>query len=74
MRTLLIFIALALIVMIVKRLWQSRRPPAQRGQKSGQMVQCANCGMYIPRDEALSRGERYYCSQAHLDESGKGAP
>ncbi len=68
MRTLLIIIALVIIVMIVKRLWQKPRPPAQSGQQPGKMVQCANCGIYIPEQEALTRGEQRYCSQAHLDE------
>jgi uncharacterized protein len=68
MRTLLIIIALIIIYMIVKRLWQKPRPPAPSGQQSGKIVQCANCGVYIPEQEALTRGERRYCSQAHLDE------
>jgi len=68
MRTLVIIIVLALIVMIVKRLWQKPRPPANPGRQPGKMVQCANCGIYIPEQEALSRGDRFYCSQAHLDE------
>ena len=68
MRTLVIIIVLALIVMIAKRLWQKPRPPANSGRQPGKMVQCANCGIYIPEQEALSRGDRFYCSQAHLDE------
>jgi uncharacterized protein len=68
MRTLLIFIALALIVMIGKRLLQkSRTRPTQRAV-SANMVQCAHCGMYIPQHEALARDSRFYCSAAHRDE------
>jgi len=67
MRTLIIIIALAVIIMIARRLWQTPRPPAKPGGKPGQMVQCANCGIYIPAQEALSRGEHFYCSQAHLE-------
>ncbi len=69
MRTLLIFIALAVIVMIVKRLWQQSRPSTDRRVLSGKMVQCANCGIYIPQHEALERNGRYYCSVEHRDES-----
>ena len=68
MRTLVIIIVLALIFIIAKRLWQTPRPPAKPGRQPGKMVQCANCGVYIPVQEALSRGEHYYCSQAHLNE------
>ena len=68
MRTLVIIIVLALIIMIARRLWQTPRPPAKPGRQPGQMVQCANCGIYIPAQEALRHGEHFYCSQAHLDE------
>jgi uncharacterized protein len=70
MRTLVIIIVLALIVMIAKRLWQTPRPrpPARHNRQTGQMVQCANCGIYIPEQDALRRGDHFYCSQAHLDE------
>lgn len=68
MRTLVIIIALVLIGLIVKRMWQKPRPPAQPGRQAGKMVQCANCGVYIPEQEALTRGAQWYCSQAHLDE------
>ncbi len=69
MRTLIILIALVLIVIAAKRLWQTSRPGEKPRLKSGQMVQCENCGVYIPTQEALQQGEHYYCSQAHLDES-----
>jgi len=68
MRTLVIIIALVLIFIIAKRQLQKPRPPAQSGRQQGKMVQCANCGIYIPEQDACSRGERFYCSQAHLDE------
>ena len=68
MRTLFIIIALALIVMVIKRLWQAPRPPARSVKPSGNTVQCANCGVYIPVEEALQRADHFYCSQAHLDE------
>ncbi len=68
MRTLVIIIVLALIVMIIKRLWQAPRPTAKPGKPSGNTVQCANCGVYIPVEEALQRADHFYCSQAHLDE------
>lgn len=68
MRTLVILIVLALIVIIAKRLWQKPRPPARRSRENERMVQCANCGIYIPDQEALTRDGHYYCSQAHLDE------
>jgi hypothetical protein len=30
-----------------------------------EMVQCAHCGVYLPREEALSYGSRWYCGVLH---------
>ena len=68
MRTLVIIIILALVIMIAKRLLARPKTPVKRKSTSEHMVQCANCGIYIPEQEALQRAGRFYCSQAHLDE------
>ena len=69
MRTLLILIALAVVVMIVKRLWlQPRQPPVSR-ELNGKMVQCENCGIFVPQQEALGQDGHYYCSREHRDAS-----
>jgi uncharacterized protein len=68
MRTLLIFIALALIVMAVRQLLRKppRRDTAARSM-TGRMVQCARCGIFVPEDEALERDGLHYCSPEHRD-------
>jgi uncharacterized protein len=68
MRTLVLLITLAVIIIIAKRLLLKPREPARRSQKNERMVQCANCGIYVPEKEALQQDGQYYCSQAHLDE------
>lgn len=30
------------------------------------MVSCDTCGIHVPQDEALIKGEKHYCSLAHL--------
>jgi uncharacterized protein len=71
LRSLVILIAVALVIYAARRLWQSSRPAGRRDQKSARMVQCAHCGVYIPEHEALTRGDRYYCSAEHLtDDKG----
>ncbi len=67
MRTLLILIALALIVMIIKRLWLQTRQPPKKSVLTGKMVQCENCGIFIPQHEALRQDGRFYCSREHRD-------
>jgi len=66
-RLIIIILALALVVMIVKRLWQSSRKPDRKRQLSGNMLQCAYCGMYIPEQEAVEADGHHYCSREHLE-------
>ena len=56
MRTLVIIIVLALVIMIARRLLARPQTPVKRKSASEHMVQCANCGIYIPEQEALQRG------------------
>ena len=69
MRTLLIFIALAVIVAIGKRLLGKPRSAKRTHSKPGNMVQCAQCGVFVPENEAFERDGRRYCSREHRDES-----
>ena len=34
-------------------------------RSSQDMVQCAHCGVHLPRPEALSEGGELYCSESH---------
>lgn len=67
MRTLLIFVALALIVMIARQLLRKPRSLLRRHSVTGKMVPCASCGIYIPENEAFERDGRLYCSREHRD-------
>jgi len=66
-------ILVALAVWIIIRLWQSRKTKSKQvsrktpGKAIPTMVPCAVCAMHIPDSEALKRGDKYYCSQQHLD-------
>jgi len=68
MRFILIFIALTVIAMVLKRLWQTSGPAKKSQLPSNKMVQCAHCGLYTPEQEAIGHDGKYYCSQTHLDE------
>lgn len=73
MRMLLILIALAIIVLVIKRLWlQPRADSQQRRHLSGQMVQCQHCGIYVPEQEAVQHEDQWYCSQEHLQADRRG--
>ena len=38
------------------------RPPAAGGED---MVQCARCGVHLPRGEGITTQGQYYCSPEH---------
>ncbi|UCC55309.1 MAG: hypothetical protein JSU75_07990 [Gammaproteobacteria bacterium] len=67
MRTILILIAVVIVILAARRLYATTRRGNSRQIKSGQMVQCARCGIYIPESEALGFRGRHYCSAAHRD-------
>ena len=67
MRFIIILIALAVIVMVLKRLWQKPGHKKNGQLPFNRMVQCAHCGMYTPEAEATLHGDRYYCSPSHAD-------
>ena len=68
-RLILIFILLAIVWQLLKR-WltnqtQSRQqPPTENLQ---QMVRCEECGLHIPKQEALLENGKYFCCPEHRD-------
>lgn len=55
-------------------LWRRLKTPSTprqqpRREDEGQpMVRCAHCGVHLPRSHALTQDDRWYCSQAHLEQ------
>jgi len=66
-RTLLILIAVAVVILGVKRLFAPRLTGGRTSKEPARMVQCAHCGMYVPEPEACKRQGLYYCTPAHLE-------
>lgn len=69
LRYLLLGLALWGGYLIVRHLLrqQAERRVTRSKPKAVDSVQCAHCGLHLPREEALRRGSDYFCSQAHLD-------
>ena len=69
LRYILLGLALWGLYLIIRHLARQRK--LQRSKpavpKAVDSVQCALCGLHLPRQEALRRGQAYYCSQAHLE-------
>ncbi|MFM1879882.1 MAG: hypothetical protein RLZZ344_116 [Pseudomonadota bacterium] len=44
---------------------QTKKESRQSGPKTLDLIACRHCGLHLPRSEAVWRGERSYCSEAH---------
>ena len=62
---LLIAIGLLLYVIISKLIRQTRPPQIQSDSET--MVQCHHCSLHILEQEAIRKGDNYYCSAEHRD-------
>ena len=67
MKYLLILIAIVVAYWIIK----SYKRKAHRSDPSGasphgeDMVQCAHCGVHLPRSESVMTGRTFFCSADH---------
>jgi uncharacterized protein len=65
------------IILISAALWLwrrlSRKPTAARKTQETTVmtVRCVQCGVHLPREQALQSHDRWYCSQAHLEQDNK---
>ena len=65
-RFLLIVVAVWLAIMIARQLLRSDRSTASPRQlPERDMVRCTECGLHVPRNEAVEDQGRFYCSQRH---------
>ena len=39
--------------------------------KSEEMIRCANCGVYMPRSEAIKQDGQFWCSPEHVQVKAK---
>lgn len=67
-RVLIYILGIALVIWILFRLARGPGVENKPTKKVGDMVRCARCGTFVPRNEALQEAERFYCSREHRDE------
>lgn len=68
MSRVLFFVLLALAIYLVWRLVQKKQLASRQEESKPlrlAMVSCATCGLHVPRDEALSQDDRYFCCEEH---------
>ena len=69
MSRLLFLLAVAVVVYLLLRSFRRQAPkqdapPAQ----AEEMVRCVQCGVHLPKSEAIMAGGNFYCSDAHRRE------
>jgi len=66
-RFLLIVVAVWLAIMIARQLLRSSKQasPPPRELPERDMVRCAECGLHVPRSEAVAEGDGFFCSERH---------
>ncbi|HHL45432.1 MAG TPA: hypothetical protein ENJ24_02550 [Gammaproteobacteria bacterium] len=70
LRTIAIFIVIWLLIRMLRNYRNKARVATSRKNSDNldTMVQCANCGLHVPKQQAIRKGNRYYCSKQHADE------
>jgi len=69
-KLIIIAIAIWLVITILKRyskgVDQSDSTTRQNKANGETMVQCAHCGVHLPKSESLQSNGQFFCSQAHI--------
>ena len=55
-------------IWIWRRFISKAKSPRPTEDAAAPMVRCAHCGVHIPKAQALSQDQQWYCSQAHLEQ------
>lgn len=70
-RVLFVLAVVAIVYLLIKSRHAGRSraaPPGGAGRPPAaeDMVRCVQCGVHLPRSEAIMAGGKFYCSEAHL--------
>lgn len=68
MLKILLLIAIAFVVLAIIRAYQRslNKPAASSGERAVEdMVKCAQCGVNLPRSEAIYSGGDFFCTPEH---------
>ena len=70
-RLILLFVIVAILLWLIKRLFAESPDPEeiehQSSSKSENMRQCKFCGIHVPESSIKTVNENPYCSQDHAD-------
>ncbi|MCG7868359.1 MAG: PP0621 family protein [Candidatus Thiodiazotropha taylori] len=76
LKTILFGLAIWGIYLIIRHLVRQRSidQTASREVKSVESVECAHCGLHLPKTEAVAKNGVHYCSKEHLIAAESGKP
>ena len=69
-KILLLAIAIWLLIVVLKRYRGSMEAPPKSAADPEDMVQCANCGVHLPKSDSIFKNNQYYCCAAHSNKPG----
>jgi len=63
----LVLLAVSLtVVKLIKNKLDEPRPKLKKDSSTNnKMVKCLHCGLHIPEDEAIKKGDKVFCSLEH---------
>ncbi|OGS90342.1 MAG: hypothetical protein A2Z95_03005 [Gallionellales bacterium GWA2_60_18] len=68
MSRLLLLIAIVIVVYLLVRSFRSKVAAQDKPKTvTEDMVRCVQCGVHLPRSEAIQSQEKFFCCVAHRD-------
>jgi len=67
LRIALVLLGLWLVLRFIKRALAQRRSGPPSAPPPADMLRCKYCGMFVPRSDTVTSGDKVYCSDQHAD-------
>jgi uncharacterized protein len=68
MRFVILFIVVALLFWLLKRVFTNSEPETKEGTpQSETMKPCKHCGLHVPESLLIHQDNHYYCCQEHAE-------
>jgi len=67
-RLLFLFVVIAVVYWLLKTYRKQSPKQDVPAASSEDMVRCAQCGVHLPKSEAITSGGKFFCGEAHRRE------
>jgi uncharacterized protein len=67
MARLLLIAGVIFAIYLLLRAFKSNKPELDAPLVAEDMVQCAHCGVHLPKSESIEAGGCHFCNAAHRD-------